>query len=142
MEQPEKTIPRSNADRVWGPVKEHVGAARVVLLSFDGLLSKVSFAAFPNDEGGYLVDDREIVSVSAPRLLIRTRVGNAASKSPVVDSKYEKLLLLVGGVDYNSRSSKLNDLTPSTNLVAAHSAETATSGNGCHLAIGPRFVFP
>ncbi len=112
---------RKLAGRVWDPVKHQVGDARVVLLSPDGVLSNVSFAAFPSDDDGYLVDDRTFITVSGPRLLVQSRAREAALEKAAVDLEDKKTLLLVGGVNYDSRSSESKLLETPLDLIASNS---------------------
>ncbi len=122
------------ADRVWDPIKTYVGEAPEVLLSPDGPLSKVSFAALPSENSGYLIDERVFVSVSAPRLLIQTRFREVISEKPALHAQDKGTLLLVGGVNYDSRSSAPGSVQPTLELVTANSAGSTPRGTALRSA--------
>ncbi len=76
---------------IWTPLEKHVGGVKVVLVSPDGILGTVPFAALPGSkEGTYLIEDKAIAVVPVPALLATP--DRAARPAPS--------LLCVGGVDY------------------------------------------
>ncbi len=80
--------------RIWAPVEGHLGGARVVLLSPDGPLAAVPFAALPGrKEGSYLLEELTLASVPVPQAL-----AGAGGPAP---GRHGPSLLAVGDVDYN-----------------------------------------
>ncbi len=80
---------------VWSPLQKHLGAARVVLVSPDGALATVPFAALPGAmEGTYLIEDVALGVVPVPSMLPALLAGKAGRAAPS--------LLCVGGVDYDA----------------------------------------
>jgi CHAT domain-containing protein/Tfp pilus assembly protein PilF len=57
-------------DRAWGPVEKHLKGVGTVLVSPDGPLCRVPFAALPTADGKrYLIEDLAIAALPVPRLL-------------------------------------------------------------------------
>src|SRR5262249_26210524 len=55
---------------LWQPLAKHLGGAQAVLISPDGVLGTVPFAALPGDkEGRYLIEDVALAVVPVPQLL-------------------------------------------------------------------------
>src|SRR5205823_1035324 len=80
---------------VWDRFAGSVRDTRVVLVSPDGPLTRLPFAALPGREPGhYLLEERAVVVVPVPQLLPELL---AATDSPADPS-----LLLVGAVDFNA----------------------------------------
>jgi tetratricopeptide (TPR) repeat protein len=81
---------------VWSPLEKHLEGAKVVLISPDGPLSSVPFAALPGKESGsYLIEDVALAVVPVPQLL-------PEMLKPVDRVKRLKpSLLVVGDVDYD-----------------------------------------
>jgi CHAT domain-containing protein/tetratricopeptide (TPR) repeat protein len=85
-------------ERLWAPLEEAIGDASLVLVSPDGALGKLPFAALPGRKPGtYLIEDVSLALVPVPRLIPElVRTERAAEE-------LDRELLLVGGVDYDQR---------------------------------------
>jgi CHAT domain-containing protein len=82
---------------VWAPLEKHAAGAKVVLISPDGALGWVPFAALPGKEkGSYLIEDVALAVVPIPQalpgLLAPTKPGDRLPPS----------LLAVGGLRYGA----------------------------------------
>jgi CHAT domain-containing protein/tetratricopeptide (TPR) repeat protein len=87
---------------VWQPLEQHLTGAKLVLLSPDGALARIPFAALPGKlPGKYLLEEVALSVVPYPRLLpaMLTAPGNDTASS----------LLLVGAVDYGAAAGKADD---------------------------------
>jgi CHAT domain-containing protein len=87
---------RERAERVhaliWAPMREELEGAKVVLVSPDGVLGAVPFAALPGREKGtFLTEDVTLAAVPLPRSLPETRGAKDAAVSLLVagDLRYE-----------------------------------------------------
>jgi CHAT domain-containing protein/Tfp pilus assembly protein PilF len=82
---------------LWQPLAEHLKGATTVLLSPDGVLGTVPFAALPGSkEGSYLIEDVALALVPVPQLLPELL-------APVPKEKRLKpSLLVVGDVNFDS----------------------------------------
>jgi CHAT domain-containing protein/tetratricopeptide (TPR) repeat protein len=81
--------------RVWIPLEELLVGARTVLISPDGALGRLPFAALPGKEPGtYLLEEYRFTFVPAPRTIPAWRNEVSTSSRP------DHELLLVGDVDY------------------------------------------
>jgi CHAT domain-containing protein/tetratricopeptide (TPR) repeat protein len=80
---------------VWTPLERHLADAKVVLVSPDGPLGTVPFAALPGKKkGSYLIEDVALAVVPVPAAI-------PALMRPVPkEEKPAPSLLVVGGVDY------------------------------------------
>ena len=79
---------------VWDPIAPHLAGSRLVLLVPDGALSLVSFAALPDDAGGFLVESAPLLHVlSAERDVLRVEPRAAAPAAS---------LLALGGADFDA----------------------------------------
>ncbi len=75
----------------WEPLARHVEGAGTALISADGTLSRVPFAALPGSrQGSVLLEEVAVVSVPVPRLLASPPALSSAGQS----------LLAVGGVSF------------------------------------------
>ena len=104
---------------LWAPLEKHLGGARVVLVSPDGPLARLSFAALPgNQPGRYLLEEVAVAVLPVPQMLpeflFRASIINAPSG-----------LLLVGDVDFDSAA-------PGGNAAFAATAERGTRGAELH----------
>jgi CHAT domain-containing protein len=81
---------------VWQPLEKHLGEARTVLLSPDGALAQLPFAALPGSKkGSYLLEERALAVVPVPQML-------PALLAPVVrESRLKPSLLVVGDLDFD-----------------------------------------
>jgi tetratricopeptide (TPR) repeat protein/CHAT domain-containing protein len=83
--------------RIWEPLGLEIGGATTVLVSPDGALGRLPFAALPGESPEtFLIEDFRIALVPVPRL-IPALVGEKDDRS------FEKEFLLLGGVDYDRR---------------------------------------
>lgn len=87
----------------WQPLAAHLAGAAVVLLSPDGCLAEVPFAALPGADGaGWLLDEVLLAHVSVPALVPQSladrREGRAGGE-----------VLLVGNVDFGKPRAGPND---------------------------------
>jgi CHAT domain-containing protein len=82
---------------LWQPLAKHLGGAKTVLLSPDGALAQLPFAALPGrKKGSYLIEDVALAVVPVPQLLPQML-------APVPKQKRLKpSLLLVGDVNFDS----------------------------------------
>jgi CHAT domain-containing protein len=82
---------------VWDKLKGHLIGAKVVLVSPDGALSRVPFAALPGSkEGSYLLEEVALAVVPAPQLLPELLAPRPD------EGGIEPSLLLVGDVSYDA----------------------------------------
>ncbi len=85
---------------VWSPLERHLDGARVILISPDGVLGTVPFAALPGRKSGsYLIEDVALAGVAVPQAI-------PDMLRPV--KKEDRLgpsLLLVSDVDYEGGAS-------------------------------------
>ena len=81
---------------LWLPLEKHVADAKVVLLSPDGALARLPFAALPGSkEGTYLLEEVALAVVAVPQLLPELLAPAARGDSP------RSSLLVVGDVDFD-----------------------------------------
>jgi CHAT domain-containing protein/tetratricopeptide (TPR) repeat protein len=82
---------------LWQPLQPHLKGVKIVLISPDGALSRLPFAALPNAAGDrYLVEeDPAVVIFPVPQILPEV-LADVPGKKP------EPSLLLVGNIDYDS----------------------------------------
>jgi tetratricopeptide (TPR) repeat protein len=81
---------------IWSPLEKHLEGARVVLISPDGVLASLPFAALPGKKANtYLIEDVAFTVVAVPQML-------PEMLKPVDKAKRLKpSLLVVGDVDYD-----------------------------------------
>jgi CHAT domain-containing protein/tetratricopeptide (TPR) repeat protein len=78
-------------ERVWSPLERHLAGAKLILISPDGALGKLPFAALPGRvKGTYLLEEVPLAVLPVPRALPRLLKPAAGKPS----------LLALGGVDY------------------------------------------
>jgi CHAT domain-containing protein/Tfp pilus assembly protein PilF len=83
---------------VWTPLEKHLAGAKTVLISPDGALTRLPFAALPGKSPGtYLLEDVTLAVLPLPR-----RLPQMATMTYDGDPS----LLLVGDVDYGAASGK------------------------------------
>jgi CHAT domain-containing protein/Tfp pilus assembly protein PilF len=81
---------------LWEPVAEAIEGARTVIVSPDGAVGRIPFAALPGKaEKTFLIEDHRLAIVPVPQL-----IPALLQSSPV---KLNKDLLLMGDVDYDHR---------------------------------------
>ncbi len=79
---------------VWAPLEGHLGGARVVLVSPDGPVVGMPFAALPGGKGGrMLIEEVGVVQVTAPHT-----IPDLLAAAPPV----KPTLLTLGGPDYDA----------------------------------------
>jgi CHAT domain-containing protein/tetratricopeptide (TPR) repeat protein len=116
MEGPAQQLARD----LWSPLAPHVAGVRQVLVSPDGSLSFLPWAALPGKVAGtYLLADHAFGLVGAARVLARNR------RPP--DASQKRNLLVVGGVDYSSAESE-RPTGPKHTELAVRSAPVANRG--------------
>ena len=82
---------------LWLPLEKHLAGAKVVLLSPDGALAKLPFAALPGTkEGTYLLEEIALAVVPVPQLLPDLLAPVAKEK------RLKPSLLVVGDVNFDS----------------------------------------
>jgi CHAT domain-containing protein/Tfp pilus assembly protein PilF len=100
--------------RLWVPLEARLGDARTVLISVDGMLGKLPFAALPGREPNtYLIEEGRLIAVipSPAALPVLTQKADHAK---------EKNLLVLGGVDYDRAAAAEPLLAESEWLVRGH----------------------
>jgi tetratricopeptide (TPR) repeat protein len=82
---------------IWKPLEKHLSGARVVLVSPDGLLTRVPLAALPGEKPErYLIEDLALAVVPVPHLLPELLAARPAAPK----DRRETSLLLLGDVDF------------------------------------------
>lgn len=87
--------------RLWLPLEKHVVGAKTILISPDGALGRLPFAALPGSKAGsYLLEEVALTVVPVPRLLsgLLSRDSDGRGKEPS--------LMLVGDVDFDASAGK------------------------------------
>ena len=86
--------------QIWTPLLEHIGDAKTVLVSTDGVLGRMPLAALPGKQPGtYLIEDHRLAMIPVPQLL--PAVVNDLGKKAL-----SRELLLMGDVDYDKSSKR------------------------------------
>jgi CHAT domain-containing protein/tetratricopeptide (TPR) repeat protein len=78
---------------LWLPLRPHLGGAKAVVVSPDGVLCQFPLAALPGGKGGYLIEEVGIAQVSSAHHLFDL-LQPGKQKQPA------RGLLALGGVDY------------------------------------------
>jgi CHAT domain-containing protein len=82
---------------LWQPLTKHLTGAKTVLLSPDGVLGKVPFAALPGSkEGTYLIEDVAVAVVPVPQLLPEVLTPLPREK------RLKPSLLVIGDVNFDT----------------------------------------
>ena len=82
--------------QIWEPLLKHIGDAKTVLVSTDGVLGRLPITALPGKEPGtYLIEDHRIAMIPVPQLL--PALVNAKGTKELSGE-----LLLLGDVDYDA----------------------------------------
>jgi CHAT domain-containing protein/tetratricopeptide (TPR) repeat protein len=80
---------------LWLPLRQHLGKAKAVIVSPDGVLCQFPLAALPGGkQGSYLIEEVAIAQVASGRHLFELLQPAAKPRQPA------RGLLAVGGVDY------------------------------------------
>jgi CHAT domain-containing protein len=94
-------VGRDLRDRIWKPLEADLKGAETVLVSPDGAFCSFPLAALPGSKpGSYLIEERNIVLVPVPQLLLQTRTAGPESGLPA-QSGFDAPLL-VGNVDFDA----------------------------------------
>ena len=107
LKQPVSAAARELRRLVWEPLAPHVNGARIVLLSPDGAVNQLPFAALPGQEPGtYLLEERAVAVLPLLRLL-----------PELMESKPQRegdqgSLLLMGDVDFQTAQTGESTATP------------------------------
>jgi CHAT domain-containing protein/tetratricopeptide (TPR) repeat protein len=122
-------------DRVWTPLQRSLAGASMVLISPDGVLNQIPFAALPGDTpGSYLIEELTLVNVPVPRLLpfLLSKPKKAPSDKPFAA---DGSLLLVGNVRYGGSPGRSDGV-----MVAGRSAERGSQPGEFSFAELPGFA--
>ena len=86
---------------LWLPLAAHLEGAKTVLISPDGVLAQLPFAALPGSKpGSYLIEEVNLAVVPVPQLL-----AELLDRKPNDDAG-KPSLLVVGAVDYDAEPGK------------------------------------
>ncbi len=94
--KPEREAGRRVKDLVLAPLEGHLGGVKLLLVSPDGALGTVPFAALPGKKEGYLIEDVAIAVVPVPAALPELTVRP--------EGRHPASLLVVSDVDYDAVS--------------------------------------
>lgn len=100
---------------VWQPLREQLVGAKTILISPDGPLCRLPFAALPGEKpDSYLIEENSLAVIPVPQLLpeLLSKSGDISEAAPA--------LLLLGNVDYGA--------APGTAAADRSSSRTATGG--------------
>ena len=85
-------------ESVWQPLQKHLAGADVVLISPDGPLCRLAFAALPGETADrFLIEQRTIAVVPVPQLLPQLLGGDSPTDA---QAQANASLVLVGDVNY------------------------------------------
>ena len=93
---------------VWQPLEEHLKDVPTVLLSVDGVLNGLPFAALPGSRPGtFLIEEKSLVAIPVPQLLPEILAADRPPRKPgaakpKTGERGPPSLLLVGDVDYGA----------------------------------------
>jgi len=79
-----KKLARALDAQLMQPVRKLLGEERTVLLSPDGILHLVPFAALVNEQERYLVEQYQFIYLTTGRDLLRLQVKTKATQGPVM----------------------------------------------------------
>jgi CHAT domain-containing protein/tetratricopeptide (TPR) repeat protein len=120
-------------ERLWAPLEGAIGDAELVLISPDGALGKLPFAALPGSKPDtYLIEDVAIALVPVPRLIPMLQESD---KADPLDHK----LLLLGAVDYDQREGSTSASHNSEQVVAISKSrgDVRIAAAGAHWTLLP-----
>jgi CHAT domain-containing protein len=90
-------------EMLWTPLVDAIGDAKLVLISPEGALCRLPFAALPGSrEGAYLIEEVALAVVPTARLIPVLVTNDDLTALP-------KDLLVLGGVDYDDRARRDGD---------------------------------
>ena len=88
---------------VWQPLEKFIKSARTVLISPNGLMAPMAWAALPGAKPGtFLIDEVSIGLIPIPRLLPELLAGSGQDSGQSNVSPNAPSLLLVGDVDFGA----------------------------------------
>jgi len=112
---------------LWDTLEPTLAGARTVLISPDGIVARLPFAALPGGEPGtYLLEERAIAVIPVPQLLPRLLSG------PPIGSDVQPSLMLVGDVDYDGDPGQ-----PARETAVRSAAGRTPDGDSFEFAHGP-----
>jgi CHAT domain-containing protein/Tfp pilus assembly protein PilF len=79
-----KDLARVTYNRVWRSLHGRIGKTRQILISPEGALNLLPFAALVNERGEYLVQQNTFVYLTSGRDLIRLKTHSASRQPPVI----------------------------------------------------------
>jgi CHAT domain-containing protein/tetratricopeptide (TPR) repeat protein len=82
-------------ERLWKPLTPHLKGAKHLIVSPDGVLTRLPFAALPVSEDKYLIEECQVTVLPVPRML-------PDLLSPLEKQDGPPSLLAVGGVDFDA----------------------------------------
>jgi CHAT domain-containing protein/tetratricopeptide (TPR) repeat protein len=85
---------RAARARIWGPLEKHLAGASAVLVSPDGPLTRVPFAALPGRKASFLVEEVGVALVPVPQLVPQLLSARGRAGKPG--------LLALGKVDFDA----------------------------------------
>ncbi len=92
---------------IWQPLEEHLHGARAVLISPDGVLARVPFAALPGKKtGAYLLEELPLAQVPVPQVLPELLARRAGERTSA------PALLVLGDVDFGEPPSNKPAASP------------------------------
>ena len=97
------TAPAQELRRVvWLPIAAHLEGIDTVLISPDGSLGKLPFAALPGSEPeSYLLEERAVVLIPVPQTLVSLLAPVDESSEDAPDSSDPSSMLILGGINYD-----------------------------------------
>ena len=82
--------------QLWEPVLKQIGSVQTILVSTDGVLGRLPFAALPGREPGrYLIEDHRLAFIPVPQML-PAMVSDVDQKDTLLS------MMLMGDVDYDA----------------------------------------
>jgi CHAT domain-containing protein/Tfp pilus assembly protein PilF len=84
-------------DKLWRPIAAHLDGVKLVLVSPDGALTRLPFAALPGADGKFLLEDLTLAVLPVPRLLPELLAKRDPGKADAPPS-----LLVLGDVDFDA----------------------------------------
>jgi CHAT domain-containing protein len=86
-------------NRIWAPLESDLADAKAILISPDGALTRLPFAALPGKKAGaYLLEEQSIAVIPVPQLMPEM----LATPKTDPTAKEAPSLLVLGNVDYGS----------------------------------------
>ena len=107
-----KEIAKELSEKLLGPLRAQLGNTERLLISPDGALNLLPFAALLDDKGEYLAKRFEITYLTSGRDLLRLASASSSRSSAVVvaDPDYGKSASMLAQVDTSIQPQRSNDL--------------------------------